>query len=111
MFAGSRYQQVAALTGGIIGDICQTEWSGILEELGLNASGIRRSFQLSSAAQPDSIEVLVDDTVVDGWSYDIDTWFITFNKASIPPRGSVITAHYTIQSGVAEPTFDNGTGT
>ena len=44
---GSRYQAAAVLTGGLVGDICRTEWNGMMSDLGLNATGIRSQFQLS----------------------------------------------------------------
>lgn len=105
---GSRYQQVSALTGGLIGDICRTEWNGMLGDLGLNATGIRTSFQLSSAAQPDTLQVFVDDVEVPndpqrGYTYDEASWFITFHKDAIPPRGSSVSASYTVDPGRLEP--------
>jgi hypothetical protein len=107
VFTSERYQRVAALTGGLVGDICQGDWSNVLDELGLSAVGIRRSFQLSNAAKPETLQVFVDDDeVTAGWAYDEATWFITFDKSELPPRGSTITAQYIIQPGVAEPTYD-----
>lgn len=107
-YPGARYMQTAALTGGLIGDICQSNWSNMLTDLGLNATGIRVSFQLSDAAQPDTLEVTVDEVDVpedpeNGWSYDPETWFITFHNDAIPPRGSEVAARYAIQSGVPVP--------
>lgn len=104
---GNRYINVAALTGGLVGDICQTDWDGMLTSLGLNATGIRTQFQLSAAAVPDTIQVWVDDEEwaedpVNGWTYDEATWFLSFHE-QVPPRGSTISVQYTVQPGVAEP--------
>jgi len=103
-YPGTRYIDAARLTGGLVGDICEPDWSTMLGDLGLNAVGIRTSFKLDSAAQPASLEVMVNGDVVDeddnnGWSYDENTCFITFNGASVPERDSEIVATYTIQSG------------
>ena len=79
-----------------------------LADLGLNASGIRTQFQLSAAAKPETLQVFVDDEEVPedpqrGWTYDPETWFVRFNKDAVPPRGSTISARYTIQPGVPSP--------
>lgn len=108
---GSRYITSALLTGGIVGDVCEPDYSSILSDLGLNASGIRSQFQLSSAAQPETLEVTVDEVVGiedpdEGWTYDPDTWFITFHGGAVPPRGAQIAASYAIQPGVPEPPAD-----
>jgi len=115
VFPGQRYITTALLTGGLVGDICQSDWSGILGELGLNASGVLTSFQLSAAAVPDTLTVYVDeDEVVEDalqrWTYDPQTWFITFSDDAVPARGSVIAASYTIQSGVPSPPGEASVG-
>jgi hypothetical protein len=110
---GSRYISTANFTGGLVGDICQSDWTQMLEDLGLNATGIYRQFQLRFAAKPETIEIWVDEVVVaqdpaNGWTYDESTWFVTFNGAGIPPRGAQITVQYTIQPGVNEPPAESG---
>lgn len=116
VYEGTRYMTVAALMGGLIGDICQSDWANVLRELGLNATGIRTRFQLSYAAQPATIEVWVDETRVpedpaNGWTYDEPTWYVEFHGTSVPARGSLISVSYTIQPGVPEPSVDDGAGT
>jgi hypothetical protein len=111
---GTRYSQLVRLLGGIVGDICQGDWSNILSAFGVNASGIRSRFQLSEAAKPETIEVTVDDdkvveSPVAGWTYDEQTWFLEFHGDAIPPRGSVIGVTYTIQPGVPYPPADDET--
>lgn len=107
-YPSQRYLQAATLTGGLVGDICSPDWSGMLTDLGLNASGVRDRFQLSYGAVEDSIVVTVDgEEVVEdpilGWQYDAGTWFIHFAPSAIPPRGSEIAATYTIDPGAPEP--------
>ncbi|MBL9039550.1 MAG: hypothetical protein JNG84_13605, partial [Archangium sp.] len=48
-YFGGRYVQVAAETGGVAVDICQSDFSGALASLGFAASGLRREFRLSRA--------------------------------------------------------------
>lgn len=108
VFPGERYVKVAQLTGGLVGDICQGDWSDVLSELGLNASGVLRSFQLSQGAVPDTIEVFVDGVSIPennrtGWTYDPQTWFLNFGPLATPPRGAEIEANYTVQPGGAPP--------
>ncbi len=104
-FVGERYQRVARLTGGKVGDICDGDWSNIMTDLGLNATGVFTSFQLSNAAIPDTLEVFVDDVLVDpsDYVYEPETWYIHFQPDAIPPRESVIVANYTILPGQPRP--------
>lgn len=102
--AGSRYIEAAKLTGGLIGNICQADWSQILYDLGLNAVGIHATFELTHGAVEGSIEVKVDDVVVpegavDGWTYDSEFYTITFNGSALPDRGAVIEATYQVLPG------------
>ncbi|MEQ1564003.1 MAG: hypothetical protein ABMA64_00070 [Myxococcota bacterium] len=108
VYTGNRYVQAAGLTGGLVGDICQSDWSQMLGDLGLNATGIRTQFQLSYAAQPDTLEVYVDDEKVpgdpvNGWTYDEPSWYLEFHGDAIPPRGSAVSATYTVQPGAPSP--------
>jgi hypothetical protein len=108
VYPGTRYIAAASLTGGLVGDICLSDWSGMLKDLGLNATGIRTQFQLTAAAKPETLDVKVDGESVaasdtDGWTYDEPTWMLEFHGAAIPPRGSVVTATYTVQPGVLAP--------
>jgi hypothetical protein len=101
---GSRYIEVARLMGGLSASICESDWSAILYDLGLNAAGIFTTFELEDAAEVGTIEVKVDGVVVpesefDGWTYDPVAATITFHGQAIPARGSEITVTYTIASG------------
>ncbi|MCA9492499.1 MAG: VWA domain-containing protein [Myxococcales bacterium] len=105
---GTRYLVFTGLMGGLNGDICQANWAGMLGDLGLNATGIRTRFQLEKAAQPDTIEVTVDEVAVpgsaaDGWTYDVESWYLEFHGSSVPERGAQITVSYTVDPGRSEP--------
>ncbi len=95
--AGKRYIEVSRETGGVIGSICESDFSSILFEMGLSAAGIRTHFQLSRPAQPDTLEVEVDGAVIprgEGWVYDEETNAIDFYGDAIPPRDAHITVTY-----------------
>lgn len=106
-YPGRRYMEAAAFTGGLIGDICDGDWSSVLQDLGLNAAGVKASFRLDEPAVPESMAVFVDDKEIasntkNGWSYDEETCFVTFHGtegASIPVRGAKLHAEYTKVSG------------
>jgi hypothetical protein len=104
---GVRYQAVAENTGGIQGNICDEDFTDIMDKMGLSVSGVRASFELSSLPVVDTLEVWVGDAEEDedawdqvpedannGWTYDAETNYITFNGDAVPPRGSVITVYY-----------------
>ena len=101
---GYRYVEAAKQTAGVIGDICEDDWSDLLTKLGSNASGVRQKFQLSNGVSDGTLMVYVDDLEVsesstNGWTYDPETWYITFHNAAIPDRGAEIRAEYTISPG------------
>lgn len=104
VYPGRRYMQAVSLTGGLVQDICEGDWGEMLAELGLTATGVRASFELSQGAKEGTLEVFVNgqrvaEDTVSGWTYDPATWFITFGRLAIPPRGATITANYAVQPG------------
>ncbi len=111
---GSRYLAVADNTGGVQGNICDEDFTAIMDEMGLSVSGVRSSFELSSIPAEGTLEiwvgdaeedeedwVLVPEDELDGWTYDQETNYITFHGGAVPPRGSVITCYYDF-GGVAD---------
>jgi len=44
--AGERYAEIARLTGGVLGDICTTDWGATLQDLAVTGIGLRKRFQL-----------------------------------------------------------------
>ncbi len=104
---GSRYLAVAENTGGVEGNICDEDFTAIMDEMGLSVSGVRSSFELSSVPVVETLLVQVGDaeadeeewevvleSAADGWTYDAETNYITFHGEAVPPRGSVITVTY-----------------
>lgn len=101
---GKRYIEVANGTGGVTGSICETDWSEILYQLGLNAAGIFTTFEMQHCAAEGSLVVTIDGqevppSEIDGYTYDPDLCTITFHGIYVPERGASVVAKYEIQSG------------
>jgi hypothetical protein len=64
---GTDYIVVTNTVGGIHESICTNDWAQLLEDLGLQAAGLKREYFLSEVPVPDSIEVWVND---EGYRYD-----------------------------------------
>ncbi|MFH1808367.1 MAG: hypothetical protein ABIJ09_06475 [Pseudomonadota bacterium] len=47
---GARFVELACRTGGVVADICSDSYSDALEDLGANAAGLLRKFELSKPA-------------------------------------------------------------
>ena len=57
--AGKRYVDLAISTGGLFGSICDTTFDKHLENLALNAVGLKRKFSLSKEPETDTLDVKV----------------------------------------------------
>ncbi|MDP2313891.1 MAG: hypothetical protein Q8P41_13370 [Pseudomonadota bacterium] len=112
---GRRYFTAIELLGGVKADICQTDYSSIMDSLGQVASGILTVFQLSKSAIEDTIEVEMrleegaEPTVVakdelNGWTYIAEYAQIEFHGTAVPPRGALLEVHYEIAGQVEELT-------
>ena len=108
VWASERYAEMVRMNGGLVGDLCLSNWDNMLGSLGLNAVGIRNTFKLTKGAALGTIEVYVDDVEVpesetEGWSYDASTWHIVFHGSAVPERGAGITVSYTVDPGAPDP--------
>jgi hypothetical protein len=56
---GQRYAELARMTGGDVGSICDAEFADTLRALATSAVGLRRTFVLSHAPDPETLEVRV----------------------------------------------------
>ncbi len=95
--AGTRYINAVGAFDGVVGNICDTNFSGILNEMGLSAAGIRTHFVLSRVPDPDTIQVQVngrDMPASEGWAYDEVSNAIDFFGDGIPPRDATILISY-----------------
>jgi len=97
-YPGRRYLDVVRATGGLTGDICSSDWSGILFELGLNTVGEQSRFPLTELARAESLSVYVDDELApdEDWTYDEADNAVVFDDDAIPPRGSTVRAEYIV---------------
>ena len=91
-------------TGGLVGDICESDYSSVMSDMGLSVSGVLSTFQLTYHAIEESLVVTVDDVeipndAVDGWTYDSENWLIRFDGDYVPERGSTVHANYEIGGG------------
>lgn len=57
--AGSRYIEVQDMTGGLFHSICEEDYGQVVDELGIQAAGLRRKFYLSQMPQQETLNVLV----------------------------------------------------
>jgi hypothetical protein len=106
---GPRDETMADAFGGIKASICESDFSGILEDLGLQSAGLYTSFRLSYAAVPESIEVYVNDVSVassdtNGWTYDETYQILYFHGAAVPDWGATITVSYDVAGERTEDT-------
>lgn len=98
---GHRYQATANATGGQIGNICDADFSDIMEELGLAVSELNRSFELSYTPVLETMEVYVEDTFipqddVEGWRYAETSSLLVFDGDYVPERGAQIFVTYEV---------------
>lgn len=58
---GTQYLNYANFTGGVVFNLCETNWAPLLDELGLQTSGLKREYFLSKipVTSPWSLEVKV----------------------------------------------------
>lgn len=105
---GDRYQSAIDEVGGLNANICEADYGGIMDNLGLVASGAQSVFNLAHAADPVSISVTVtgaDGSVsdlagsaTDGWVYTsgTDVSRLTFYGEGVPERGASFSVTYDI---------------
>lgn len=104
-----RYQALVNEMNGRFQEICNSDWTGMMSQLGLDSLGLRVEFFLTRAAEEASIQVCVRATGAaspctpmaagteggaTGWFYDSATNSVVFNSGSVPPRGSRVEVQY-----------------
>jgi len=86
--AGDNYVAVTNQVGGIFWSICNQDWVTVLEQLGIQATGLKREYFLSQLPVPGSIKVwVVDDGSTFEFAEDVD-WVYD------PPRNSIVFNSY-----------------
>jgi hypothetical protein len=117
--AGTRYVDVAEQTRGVVGNLCASDYASIVNELSLNASRVRDTFFLSSLPDAATLEVAVDDVILEcnsgAYTYDMvfdiseDRPAIVFASDQVPPIDSRIQVRYDFGDGDPS-TFCTGGG-
>jgi len=84
--AGTGYLEVTDAIGGIAYSICEARWSKLLDQLGMQAAGLKREYFLSQLPVGETIDVkVVDDGNTfgfgrDEWVYDATRNSLTFTE-------------------------------
>ncbi len=117
---GKRYQQAIQLLSGVEANICLSDYAPVMESLGLAATGILDTFQLSNAADatedgdmevrvttPDGTETVVPQDDTEGWTYLDEYAQVQFNGSTVPVRESHIEVEYYVAGPVPTGTGDD----
>lgn len=98
---GDRYRQVTDAVGGQSWDIRLEDWSPVLDDLGMRALGMQRSFYLAAVPVPESIQVTVEDAgVIYSFEPEVDWVYDPVGNAVefieyLPDAGAVVEIGYT----------------
>ncbi len=68
---GTRYVDVRDQVGGVLWSLCNPDWSGALERLGLETAGLKKEYFLSELPVEGTIRVTVEQ---DGFFVGFDPW-------------------------------------
>lgn len=94
--SNGRYLAVVQSTRGVVASICDQNWSNTLSNIGAVTFGLKKQFLLSRIADPTTIEVKVNGSVVakgaSTWLYEQTDNSIVFNTA--PAANSTIQVKY-----------------
>jgi len=106
---GDAYIAAASAIGGILQDVTQKDWTGVLEKLGIQAAGLKQEYFLSKLPVPDTISVRVEleDGTILPFTLDVDFTYdssrnsITFVEYIPDPLSSVY-IEYTVLASMVE---------
>jgi hypothetical protein len=94
---GNRYVSIANATDGIVGSICDSNFSDNLSDIANRIVELSTRFKFSREPVPSSIRVFVNNVEipehpVNGWTYIVDSGFhyIEFHGTAIPQQGAAI---------------------
>jgi hypothetical protein len=92
---GSGYVDVANSTGGVLGSICDSDWSTVLTNLAWITVNLADTFTLTYVPITNTIEVYVDGSLQTmGWSWDANLNAVVFSPSYVPQDGAVIQILY-----------------
>lgn len=88
---GAQYAQYAEVTAGIAFSLCQPDWEPLLDELGLQTSGLKREYFLTKIPVIDPLELRVQvKTERDGAEVTIDFRVCLAEEAERDPSCQVV---------------------
>ncbi len=104
---GSRYLEGALLTGGLIGSICEEDYSELLREVAFDVAGWADLFPLTRIPELATLEVKVDGVVMpnredDGWTYSLGDNAVWFHGRAVPRPGQDVVLTYQAVEGAKE---------
>jgi hypothetical protein len=104
---GSRYLEGAALTDGLIGSICEEDYSELLREVAFDVAGWADLFPLSRIPELATLEVRVDGVLipnreVDGWTYALGDNAVWFHDRAVPRPGQDVVMTYQAVEGAQQ---------
>jgi hypothetical protein len=92
---GTGYVDVANATGGVLGTICDSDWSTALANIGWISVTLADTFTLTQTPVAQTIEVYVNGSqLMAGWSYDVGLNAVVFDPAYVPANGDSVDIHY-----------------
>jgi hypothetical protein len=96
---GLRYMQMAAETNGVVGSICDTNFSNSLDEIAGRIVELSTQFRLDRIPNVSTIVihvngVLIPENAVNGWTYNATNNSIVFHGSAVPPQGASIQVDY-----------------
>ncbi len=98
---GKRYMTLAQELDGVNGNICDSDYSEVMDDIGSRITAPQRSFYLSYTPVQDSLAVYVDDVEVEpdafvGWTYDDEFVSVDFDGDYVPEFGTTVVVQYDI---------------
>lgn len=92
---GLRYAEIASLTNGVTGSICDTNFSENLNQIQSRIAELSTQFRLDRIPVVSSIVVKINGVVIpqdstNGWTYRAVNNSIVFHGTAIPAQGSAI---------------------
>ncbi|MDP7113172.1 MAG: hypothetical protein QGH45_14460, partial [Myxococcota bacterium] len=97
---GHGYVDAVNATGGILGSICESDWSTTLTSLAWNSMSLTDTLELSQPPIPSTISVKVNTVQLNqGWAYQSPINAVVLEPDYIPDNGDEIEVHYQVPEG------------
>ncbi len=103
----SCFQEAIDATGGFAGSICSTDYSEFLDDLGLQIAALASQIKLDFPADPTSIEVRVDGTLLPTSQVTYNATNTSVNITPAPPLASTVEVSYFVDTDLVDMTLVN----